>query len=179
METLLTVWSVFACGVLIWNSVLDNDHNPPPKVRDGTSRPHFNYIVISPALLSEWEAQQSNLMIIDLRAKTDRGRDSDAISGSLRIPVGALATQFRWIPAATRLVFYGQEQVNHLNAAVEATLLDAGINAVYLLDGGIEAWHAHVTRAQNRALLHSGSTPASFRGGGRAPGVRLPALAKK
>jgi rhodanese-related sulfurtransferase len=179
METLLTVWSVFACGVLIWNSVLDNDHNPSPKVRDGTSRPHFNYIVISPALLSEWEAQQSNLMIIDLRAKTDRGRDPDAISGSLSIPVGALAAQLRWIPAATRLVFYGQEQVNHFNAAVEATLLGAGINAVYLLDGGIEAWHAHAAPAQNRALLHSGVTPASFRCGGGAPGVQLPALAKK
>jgi rhodanese-related sulfurtransferase len=129
--------------------------------------------------LSEWEGQQSNLIVIDLRAKTDHGRDPDAISGALSIPLGLLATQLRWIPPGTRLVFYEQDRVDHFDRAVEATLLGAGIDAVYVLDRGIEAWHARVARAQNRALLHSGVTPASFRGGGGGPGVHLPALTKK
>jgi rhodanese-related sulfurtransferase len=179
METLLTVWSVFACGVLIWNSVLHNDHDVSPSLRDRTSKPGLDYIVISPALLSEWEAHQSNLIIIDLRAKTDSDCRRDAIPGALSIPLGLLATQLRWIPPGTRLVFYEQDRVDHFDRAVEATLLGAGIHAVYPLDGGIEAWHAHVARAQNRALLHSGSIPASFRGGTGGPGVHLPALAKK
>jgi rhodanese-related sulfurtransferase len=179
METLLTVWSVFACTVLIWNSLLDNDRDLLPRAPDGTSKPRLDYIVISPAWLSEWEGQQSNLIVIDLRAKTDRGRDPDAISGALSIPLGLLAIQLCWIPPGTRLVFYEQDRVDHFDRAVEDTLLGAGIHAVYPLGGGIEAWHAHVARGQNRALPHSGSTPASFRGGAGGPGVHLPALAKK
>jgi rhodanese-related sulfurtransferase len=145
METLLTVWSVFACGVLIWNSVLDNDDDPSPRVRDGASKPRLDYIVISPALLSEWQAHQSNLIIIDLRARADSGRDRDAIPGALIVPRGALATVLGWIPAGTRLVFYERGRVDHFDPTVEATLLGAGINAVYLLDGGIDAWHAQVS----------------------------------
>jgi hypothetical protein len=76
METLLTLWYVFA--VLIWNSIVDKDRDPSPRVCDGTSKPRLDYIAISPALLSEWEAHQSNLIIIDLRAKTDFGSDGDA-----------------------------------------------------------------------------------------------------
>jgi hypothetical protein len=95
METLLTVWSVLACGVLIWSSVLDDDQDLSPKVQDGTSKGCLDYIVISPALLSEWEAHQSNLIIIDLRAKTDSDCHCDAIPGALSIPLGLLATQLR------------------------------------------------------------------------------------
>jgi rhodanese-related sulfurtransferase len=145
METLLTVWYVFAFGVLIWNSLLQADDDLLPRGSDRTPKPRLDYIVISPALLSEWEAHQSNLILIDLRAKTDPGREGDAIAGSLSILVAALATQLRWIPPATRLVFYDQDQVGRFDAAVEATLLGAGINAVYFLDGGIEAWHARAT----------------------------------
>jgi hypothetical protein len=74
METLLTVWYIFAFGVLIWNSLLQNDHGLSARGSDRTSSLDYT---VSPALLSEWEAHQSNLIIIDSRAKTDSGRDSE------------------------------------------------------------------------------------------------------
>jgi len=71
MDTLLTVWSAFACGALIWNSLLHGDCDLLPRGRDGPSKLRLDYIVISPAMLMEWEARQSNLIVIDLRAKAD------------------------------------------------------------------------------------------------------------
>ncbi len=99
------VWCVIAFGVLIWTSLLQTDDDLLPRGSDTTPKACLDYVVISPALLSEWEAHQSNLILIDLRAKTDSGRNGDAIAGSLSIPVAALPTQPRWIPAATRLIF--------------------------------------------------------------------------
>jgi rhodanese-related sulfurtransferase len=145
MEMLLTVWYVFTFGVLIWISLLHSDGDLLRRRRARTSKPCLDYIVISPALLSDWEAHQSNLIIIDLRTKRDSGRDPHAIPGALSVPARALAAVLRWIPAGTRLVFYEQDQVGHFNPEVEGTLVSAGVNAVYLLDGGIDAWHAQVS----------------------------------
>jgi rhodanese-related sulfurtransferase len=150
---LLACWCVCATVVLLWCALglSSRDFKKTLKGR-------LHYVVISPAMLSEWEVHEPNLIIVDLRPKLNSGRNDDEIANSLRIPVASLATALRWIPPATRLVFCGCDWSDPFNTVVEDVLLCAGIEAVYLLDGGIEAWHAFV--AQNGALLRRGSAAA-------------------
>lgn len=163
MEPLLIIlWCIGAAIGLTWCWLMLRDRellSRPPK----TLKPHLHYVVISPALLSEWETHELNLMIIDLRDKSDAGRGDgipdDGIKDSLRIPGARLCAGLRWIPPATRLVFYSRDRIGPFGAAVEKVLVEAGIEAVYLLDGGIGAWNSFI--AQQGALLHGSSTAAA------------------
>jgi hypothetical protein len=143
MVTLLLVcWYICAAVAMIWCSVALNDLQLSSAGCKKTLEGRLHYVVISPALLSEWEAREPNLIIVDLGPKLDsRRRNDDGITDWLRIPVASLATQLRWIPPATRLVFYGCDWVRPFDATVEEVLLRAGIEAVYVLNddwGGAE-----------------------------------------
>jgi rhodanese-related sulfurtransferase len=158
MVALLLVFSViFAVAGLIWYSLTLNEVETSLADCNKSLKGRLQYVVISPALLSEWEAHEANLIVVDLRPELDSGGNDDAIANSLRIPVARLATELRWVPPATRLVFYGGDWVGPFNAVVEEALLCAGIEAVYLLEGGPEAWHASI--AQNGTLLRGTSAP--------------------
>jgi hypothetical protein len=158
MVTLLVCWYICAAVVLIWCSLVLNDLQLSSPGCKKTLEGRLHYVVISPAMLSEWEAHEPNLVIVDLRPKLNSRRNDDEVMDWLRIPVASLATALRWIPPATRLAFCGCDRVDPFNAAVEEVLLCAGIEAVYILDGGIKAWRAFM--AQNGAFLHRGSVPA-------------------
>jgi rhodanese-related sulfurtransferase len=158
MMALLLVFSgIFAAVALIWYSFTPNEVEASPADCNKSLKGRLQYVVISPALLSEWEAHEPNLIVVDLRPELNSGGNDDAIANSLRIPVAKLATELRWVPPATRLVFYGGDWVGPFNAVVEEVLLCAAIEAVYLLEGGLEAWHACI--AQNGALLRGVSAP--------------------
>jgi hypothetical protein len=150
VDLLLISWCICAAVALIWCSLLLKDQELASRGYKKTLKGHLHYVAITPALLSEWDANEPNLITIDLRPKLNSGGNDDGIADSLRIPAASLATELRWIPPATRLVFVGWDWVDPFNAAVEEVLLRAGIEAVYLLDDGIEASNALI--AQNGVL---------------------------
>jgi rhodanese-related sulfurtransferase len=152
---LLISWCVCAAVALILFALALKDLGLRSARCEEPGEGHLHYVVISPALLSEWEGHEPNLIVVDLRPKPRSERHDDGIMDALWIPVASLASALCWIPPATRLVFYGSDGLSPFNAAVEEVLLCAGIEAVYLLDGGIGAWHAFMP--QNGALLHGSS----------------------
>jgi len=148
METLLITWCVWAGVILFLCPLINHD---PESSRMRSKPPGLDYIGISMALLSEWEMHQSILLIIDLRSETDQGTNGNSIPGSLNIPIPQLARLLRWIPPGSRLVFCNEGEVARFSATVEQALLTAGIDGVYILEGGIGSWHAH--RSLNRTSM--------------------------
>ena len=143
MDTLLIAWCVWA-GVILFLCPLIKRGPESSRIRSQqTAQAGLDYIRISIALLSEWEMHQSNLLIIDLRSETTKGANGNSIPGSLNIPIAQLAHLLRWIPPASRVVFYNEGEVDCFSTTVEQTLLTAGIDGVYILEGGVGSWHAH------------------------------------
>ena len=151
METLLIAWCVWAGVILFLCPLINHDPGSSRMRSQQTARAGLDYIRISMALLCEWEMHQSNLLIIDLRSDTTQRANGNSIPGSLNIPIPQLAQLLRWIPPASRLVFWNEGEVDRFSATVEQTLLTAGIDGVYILEGGIGSWHAH--RSLNRTSM--------------------------
>jgi rhodanese-related sulfurtransferase len=151
METLLIAWCVWAGVILFLCPLINHDPGSSRTQSQQTAQAGLDYIRISMALLSEWETRQSNLLIIDLRSETNQGTNGNSIPGSLTIPIPQLAPLIRWIPPASRLVFCNESEVARFSATVEQALLTAGIDGVYILEGGIGSWHAH--RSLNRTSM--------------------------
>ena len=160
METLLIAWCVWAGVILFLCPLIKRGPESSRVGRQLTAHAGLDYIRISIALLSEWETHQSNLLIIDLRSDTTKGANGNSIPGSLNIPIAQLAHLLRWIPPASRVVFYNEGEVDRFSATVEQTLLTAGIDGVYLLDGGIGSWHTH--KSQKGTSMRVGSPSAGF-----------------
>ncbi|MGO8790237.1 MAG: rhodanese-like domain-containing protein [Terriglobia bacterium] len=156
METLLIAWCVWA-GVILFMCPLIKRSPESSRLRSQQTAPAgLDYIRISIALLSEWEMNQSNLLIIDLRSDTTKGANGNGIPGSLNIPIAQLAHLLRWIPPASRVVFYNDAEVDRFNATVEQALLSAGIDGVFILDGGIGSW-AHESHGGPSVRVESSS----------------------
>jgi rhodanese-related sulfurtransferase len=151
METLLIAWCVWAGVILFLCPLIKHDPESSGMRIQQTAPAGLDYIRISMALLSEWEIHQSNLLIIDLRSETTQGASSNSIPGSLNIPIPQLAHLLRWVPPASRLVFYNDGEVDRFSATVEQALLSAGIDGVFILEGGVGSWHAH--RSLNRSSM--------------------------
>ena len=160
MEILLVAWCVWA-GVILFLCPLIRGGPESSRMRSQqTAQASLHYVRISIALLSEWEMHQSNLLIIDLRSDSTKGANGNSIPRSINIPIGQLAHLLRWIPPASRVVFYNEGEVDRFSTAVEQTLLTAGIDGVYILDGGIGSWHTH--KSHKRLSMRVGSPSAGF-----------------
>jgi rhodanese-related sulfurtransferase len=160
METLLIAWCVWAGVILFLCPIIKHGPESSRVRRQQTAQAGLDYIRISIALLSEWETHQSNLLIIDLRSDTTKGANGNSIPGSLNIPIVQLAHLLRWIPPASRVVFYNEGEVDRFSTTVEQTLLTAGIDGVYILDGGIGSWYTH--KSHKGTSMRVGSPSAGF-----------------
>jgi len=160
METLLIAWCVWAGVILFLCPLIKRGAESSRIRRQQTAQAGLDYIRISIALLSEWEMHQSNLLIIDLRSETTKGANGNSIPGSLNIPIAQLAHLLRWIPPASRVVFYNEGEVDRFSATVEQTLLTAGMDGVYILGGGIGSWHTH--KSHKGTSMRVGSPSAGF-----------------
>jgi rhodanese-related sulfurtransferase len=160
METLLIAWCVWVGVILFLCPLIKRGPESSCIGRQLTGQAGLDYIRISIALLSEWEMHQSNLLIIDLRSDTTKGANGDSIPGSLNIPIVQLAHLLRWIPPASRVVFYNEGEVDRFSTTVEQTLLTAGIDGVYILDGGIGSRHTH--KSHKGTSMRVGSPSAGF-----------------
>jgi rhodanese-related sulfurtransferase len=160
MEMLLIAWCVWAGLILFLCPLIKRGPESSRMRSQQTAQAGLDYIRISIALLSEWEMHQSNLLIIDLRSDTTKGANGDSIPGSLNIPIVQLAHLLRWIPPASRVVFYNEGEVDRFSTTVEQTLLTAGIDGVYTLDGGIGSWHTH--KSHKGTSMRVGSPSSGF-----------------
>ena len=82
----------------------------------------------------------SNLLLIDLRSDRAKEANGGSIPGSLHIPAAKLEHLLRRVPPASRLEFYTEGEVERFSRSVEQALLGAGIDGVFIVDGGIESW---------------------------------------
>lgn len=140
MEILLIAWCVWTVVILILCPLINHDQESSPMRIRQTAPEGLDYIRISVALLNEWEMHHSNLLLIDLRTGMDREANGGSIPGSLHIPAAQLEHLLRWVPPASRLVFYNEREVDRFSASVEQVLFSAGIDGVFILEGGIESW---------------------------------------
>jgi rhodanese-related sulfurtransferase len=140
METFLIAWCVWTGVILFLCPLIKHDPEPSRLQIRQPAPAGLDYIRISVALLNEWEMLHSDLLLIDLRQGMDREANGGGIPGSLHIPAAQLAHLLRWVPPASRLVFYNEGEVDRFSATVEQALLSAGIDGVFILDGGIGSW---------------------------------------
>lgn len=122
MELLLILYSIFASSVLIWCTLLE-----PQQVE---AKQVVRYVEISSRLFNDWRQARSDLVVIDLR---DRARN--IIGGALNVLPGQLDGLLRWIPPKTTLVFCGIREAEHCRDEIQATLLQVGIDVVYVVSG--------------------------------------------
>jgi rhodanese-related sulfurtransferase len=115
----------------------------------------LEYIPISPELLEGWAIRDEHLIVIDLSPKTHADADFEGIPGSLRIPPAQLRRYFWYLPPNTRLVLYDIFAVTRLDSRAENVLLMTGIQAVYVLEGGIGPRHACAARKRGAIELLS------------------------
>jgi rhodanese-related sulfurtransferase len=153
MSVVLSCCALGVWVILVWCSLWVSEQPRPSSARQEDPKGHLEYIPISPPLLGEWSVGGEHLMIIDLRPSTDAGADFDSIPGSLRIPPEQLRSYFCYMPPDTRLVLYDKDTVTRLDSKAESALLMTGIHAVYILIGGICAWHTCVTHKRGSMEL--------------------------
>lgn len=122
MGLLLILYCIFAISVLIWCTLLE-----PEPVRPNQA---VHYVVISPALLNDWRRTRSDVVAIDL---SNQARN--IIAEALKIRPNQLSGLLRWIPPKTTLVFCGMREGELCCDQIEPTLVRAGINVVYVVNG--------------------------------------------
>ncbi len=160
METLLIAWCVWAGVILFLCPLIKHGPESSHMRSQQTAQAGLDYIRISIALLSEWEMHQSNLLIIDLRSDATKGANGNSIPGSLNMPIPQLAHLLRWMPPTSRVVFYNEGEVDRFSTTIEQTLITAGIDGVYVLDGGIGSWHT--LKSHKGTSMRVGSPSAGF-----------------
>ena len=151
MSVFLSCWVLGILVILIWCSLKVPEGRPSSSARQDSPEDQLQYIPISPELLGGWAVRDEHLMIIDLRPNTHAGAYFDSIPGSLRIPPSHLRSYFCYLPPNTKLVLYDKSAVTRLDSSAESVLLMTGIQAVYVLEGGIGHWHAYAAR-KRRAM---------------------------
>lgn len=122
MEFLLILYSIFASSILIWCTLQEPTQVAP--------KPPVRYLVISSLLFNNWRRTRPDLVVIDLR---DQARDS--IAGALNVTPNQLEGLLRWIPPKTTLAFCGIREAELCRHEIGPTLLQAGINLVYVVEG--------------------------------------------
>jgi rhodanese-related sulfurtransferase len=160
METLLIAWCVWAGVILFVCPLINRDPESSRTDSYQPARTHLDYIRISIDFLSEWQLRHSDLLIINLCSDSNNEAVGNSIPGSLNVPFAQLLHLLRWIPPESRLVFYDEGEVHRFSATVEQILLSAGIDGVYILDGGIGSWHAH--RSHNITSMRVGLPSAGY-----------------
>lgn len=85
--------------------------------------------MISPWWLRSYKRRLTNLIVIELH---NTGRDVH--TEALTVPLAQINGLLRWIPPQTTLVLGGRREFDLCRAEIEQTLLEAGIEVVYIVD---------------------------------------------
>jgi membrane protein DedA with SNARE-associated domain/rhodanese-related sulfurtransferase len=102
---------------------------------------HLRLRRISPALLQEKIDTDPRLAIFDLLHYEAHGREVAGIPGSVRVdPVRFRTTAKVKVPGDVSIVLYCSSRNEFVSARVAETLEKRGVNNVWVLEGGLEAW---------------------------------------
>jgi hypothetical protein len=126
----LIVYVILATVLVIWSRL-------PTRARLHTStylKKRIDYVVIPSFLLSEWVACYPDLLIFELRTDDKTEAQDESVPGSLPVASGELPHLLKWLPPHSTVVFADGNGRRRLAAEVEETLLQVGIDTVYLLD---------------------------------------------
>jgi hypothetical protein len=136
METILILYAIGASALVIW-STLRSDGGIRQRTCQPTPRSTVCYIAIPNFLLHEWTKCYSDLVIFDLCPDSTRRTRRQNIPGSIRVVKDELPNLLKWLPPKSTVVFSGDDSIRPLGAQIESTLLQLGIEAIYLLDDGV------------------------------------------
>jgi len=102
---------------------------------------HLRLRRISPALLQEKIDTDQRLAIFDLLHYEAHGREVAGIPGSVRVdPVRFRTSANVKVPDDVSIVLYCSSRNEFVSARVAETLEKRGVNSVWVLEGGLEAW---------------------------------------
>jgi len=77
-------------------------------------------------------------MIFDLCINSKRNMRHGDIPGSLTVSKGDLPNLLKWLPPRSTVAFSCGDGIKRLDPQIEGTLLQLGIEAVYLLNDGAD-----------------------------------------
>jgi membrane protein DedA with SNARE-associated domain/rhodanese-related sulfurtransferase len=102
---------------------------------------HLRLRRISPTLLEEKIEQHGRLAVFDLLHYEAHGREVAGIPGSVRVdPVRFRTSRRVKVPEDVDIVLYCSSRNDFVSARVAETLEKRGVNNVWVLEGGLEAW---------------------------------------
>jgi hypothetical protein len=76
-------------------------------------------------------------VIFDVRTVTERNARHEDIPGSLTVSKGDLPNLLKWLPPNSMVALSCGDAVERFGPQIESALLQLGIEAIYLLDNGI------------------------------------------
>lgn len=117
MNTAIILCTLCVSAFVIWCSLQSN----------------LVYAVISEDVLDRWKAERPNLIIIEVLSKAAE-RGFGGVPDSLKVPHHELASVLGWIPRRSTVVMCHQSHIDRFEERIEAALLRAAIDTVYLLD---------------------------------------------
>jgi hypothetical protein len=117
MNTAIILCTLCVSVFVIWSSLQSN----------------LVYIVISDTVLDKWRIECPNLIIIKVLPKAAE-RSLSGVADSLEVPPHELASLLCWIPHGSTVVICHQLHIYRFDDRIEAALLRAAIDTVYLLD---------------------------------------------
>ncbi len=95
---------------------------------------------ISPVELKQWMAEGRPFVLLDVR--TDEELAVCSLPGRLHIPMNLIPLRHNELPDEQPIVVYCHHGVRSLHTAMY--LAEAGFDALYNLQGGIDAWAVQV-----------------------------------
>jgi membrane protein DedA with SNARE-associated domain/rhodanese-related sulfurtransferase len=102
---------------------------------------HLRLRRISPSLLQQKIEQHGRLAVFDLLHYEARGREVAGIPGSVRVDPTRFRTSRKVkVPDDVDIVLYCSSRNDFVSARVAETLEKRGVNNVWVLEGGLEAW---------------------------------------
>jgi hypothetical protein len=125
------LYSICACGVLVWSTLLDGGRVLGPRMpQDG-----LEYVAIQEDSFFEPTEQHPSLVIFDMHAAHEASGWGEFISYWLPISAVDLPSVLRWLPPASRVGFCCKNATAQLDTHTKTILLQLGIGTVYFLSG--------------------------------------------
>jgi hypothetical protein len=136
METVLILYAICASALLIWSTSRRND-DLSQKCTHPASKIGIDYIAVPSSLLSKWIACYPNLVVFSIFNDSERKAGKEDCPGMLTISMHDLPGLLKWFPPGSQGAFVRGDAVERFDSETEARLLQLGIDAIYLLDDGV------------------------------------------
>ena len=136
METVLILYVICASALLIW-STLSRDDGLLKRCGQSASKSRIDYVAIPSFLLHEWAKCYPDLVIFDVCADSERSARPEGIPGSLTVSQSDLPNLLKWLPPKSTVVLSCSDGIERFDTQAEGVLSQLGIEAVYLLDNGV------------------------------------------